>query len=43
MTPLLLEEGQGVEEINTVATYYKIGRTLLIHPTPNPSPYRGGE
>jgi len=31
------------EETNTVMAYFIIGRTLLIHPTPDPSPYRGGE
>ena len=41
--PSSWEEGLGVEEKDTVITYFLIGRTLLIHPTPTPSPYRGGE
>ena len=41
--PSSWEEGLGVEEKDTVITYFLIGRPLLIHPTPNPSPHRGGD
>ena len=40
--PSSWEEGPGVEEKNS-STYYKEVGTGFIHPTPGPSPYRGGE
>ena len=43
MTPLLLGGGVRGGGEKYGRNLFKIGRTLLIHPTPTPSPYRGGE
>ena len=43
MTPLLLGGGVRGGGDKHGRNLFKIGRTLLIHPTPGPSPYRGGE
>ena len=43
MTPLLLGGGARGGGEKYGRNLFKICRTLLIHPTPGPSPYRGGE